>query len=149
MKNLVLDASVYGKLFLDEPDSDSVTALFSSLITGAFTWYAPDLVSLEVCACALHYDIPFDVPLNVLETHSNTGLVILAPTRPMWTRAEMIASQGNPKSGYPSLEDSLYHAMAIELDGTFVTADQVHVAKTRSLGHVALLSDLQLNLSVR
>lgn len=56
-------------------------------------------------------------------------------------RAEKIAATGHVKSGYPDLENSIYHAMAIERGGIFVTADQRHFAKTRQFGSVVLLAD--------
>jgi hypothetical protein len=58
-------------------------------------------------------------------------------------RAEKIDTTGHAKSGYPALNDSIYHAMAIERGGVFVTADRRHFAKSKQFGSVVLLADRQ------
>ncbi len=40
---------------------------------------------------------------------------------------------GDARSGHPSLQDAIYHALALELGGTLVTADRKYVEKRRSL----------------
>jgi len=48
---------------------------------------------------------------------------------------------GNAKAGYPALQDSIYHALALEGGGTFVTADKKHLIKTKSFCAVQLLEE--------
>jgi predicted nucleic acid-binding protein len=52
-----------------------------------------------------------------------------------------ITQQGHPQSGYPSIYDSVFHAMAICNDATLVTADRRHYEKTKQLGHIIQLKD--------
>ncbi len=52
-----------------------------------------------------------------------------------------MATAAAPGGGYPTLFDSIYHAMALERGGVFVTADRKHVDRTRSFGGVMLLSE--------
>ena len=58
--------------------------------------------------------------------------------------AEMVRS-GHPKSGFPSLYNSCYHALAIERDMTFITADKRHKTKTKVFGHILLLNEWKSN----
>ena len=51
----------------------------------------------------------------------------------------MIVSDGQKNSGFPSLYDSVYHALAINNNCHFVTADKRHEAKTKQFGHIVLL----------
>ena len=57
-------------------------------------------------------------------------------------KALQIIMQGHEKSGYPSIYDALFHAMALCNNAIFVTADKRHFAKTQQLGSVCLLSEL-------
>jgi predicted nucleic acid-binding protein len=54
----------------------------------------------------------------------------------------MNISTGHIKSGYPSIYDALFHAMALCNKAVFVTADKHHYAKTQILGNICLLSEL-------
>ena len=45
------------------------------------------------------------------------------------------------KSGFPTIYDSIYHALAIQLDAVFLTADKKHYAKAKEYGHIKLLSE--------
>jgi N-acetylneuraminic acid mutarotase len=64
-----------------------------------------------------------------------------SPDRFTWLQAEKICQSGHEKSGFPSMYDSIYHAMAIVRGGTFFTADKRHYAKSKKFGHIALLED--------
>ena len=136
----VIDASVFNKMFLNEPDKDLARDLIKGLVKADKTMLAPSLLRLEIMKTALHFGIAFSDIQALLKAHVDAGLVLIDPADDVWTTAERIATSGNAKAGYPALEDSLYHALAIHADGTFVTADQRHVAKAKSFGHVALLS---------
>jgi len=39
------------------------------------------------------------------------------------------------------IPDAAYHALAIEHDGVFVTADEKYLQKTASVGHIVHLKD--------
>ena len=52
-----------------------------------------------------------------------------------------IASTGHEKSGFPSIYDSIYHALAIHEKAVFLTADKRHYEKSKSFGHICLLKD--------
>jgi len=138
---VVIDASVFNKLFLAEEDSDQAKAFVSSVFMTDRTILAPTLLRLEVSKTALHFGLDFSVPFDLLKAHIDAGLVLIDPSDEVWLTAGEIARTGHKKAGYPTLEDSLYHALAIHADGTFVTADQRHLAKTKNFGHAILLSE--------
>jgi predicted nucleic acid-binding protein len=52
-----------------------------------------------------------------------------------------ICKAGHEKSGFPSFYDASYHALSIQYNCYFVTADKRHFTKTQQLGHILLLSD--------
>lgn len=138
---IVVDASVFNKLFLEEPDRSQAIALFRTSLENGRPMIAPTLLLFEALSAALHYGIPFDVVHDHLSIQRSAGMRLLEPDRAMILRAQMIATDGSQQTGYPSLQDAIYHAMAIELDAVFVTADRRHFAKARHHGHVALLAD--------
>jgi len=140
---IVVDASVFNKLFLDEPDRPEAIALFRYALENGLQILAPSLLLFEALSAALHYSVPFDVVHDLLSVQRSAGMRLLEPDRATILTAQKIATDGSPKAGYPSLQDAIYHAMAIELGAVLVTADKRHVAKTAHYGHVALLADRQ------
>ena len=69
------------------------------------------------------------------------GLAIEEPTAVELALAEKIARSAAPGGGYPTLFDSIYHAMAIERSGVFVTADKRHFAIAKQFGNVVMSAD--------
>ena len=139
--SLVIDASVFNKLFLNEPDRPQARALFRAAIRQNVPRIAPQILLYEALSAAVHYDTSFAAVLTLLNTQREAGMRLLEPSEAILARAQEITTSGHPKSGYPGLEDSIYHAMAIETKSVFVTADSRHLAKTRAFGHAVHLSD--------
>lgn len=134
---IVVDASVFNKLFLDEPDRDQAQRLFGSAIENNIPIIAPGLLLYESLAVALHYGVEPAIVLSLLDPLRDAGMRLVEPSGTDIERAFEIAQA----AGRPSLQDSLYHALAIETGGTFVTADRRHLKKTSRFGHIVLLSD--------
>lgn len=61
--------------------------------------------------------------------------------RAAFTLSAAIKSELEKGEGRPSLQDCIYHAVALVEGGTFVTADERHVRKTAHHGSVALLRE--------
>lgn len=137
----VVDASVFNKLYLDEPDKDQVKAFFRHCGEHRVETIAPTLLLFETYRTALHFGLPVSVPLSVVEGLGGLGFSLVEPGPEVWEKAYEIASSGHPKSGYPDPEDSLYHALAVIQGGTFITADRRHVAKAKGFGHICVLAD--------
>lgn len=141
MSVTVVDASVFNKLFLDEPDRPRVMEFFEHATIEGLPVGAPELLKLEACQCALHFGYEFSVPLKILDAYEAGGFQWISLDTPHWELAEKMSKDGNPKSGYPGLIDSLYHASALLADGTFLTADRRHASKAQKFGSVTLLED--------
>lgn len=117
MKTVVVDASVAAKWFLPEPDASAA----SEWLDDRYRLAAPDLIRAEIGNIVwklqrrgvLDSDAAFETIerfLSVpLEIHDSASL--LAPA------LEIAMATGRP------VYDSLYLALAVELGGTVVTAD--------------------------
>jgi predicted nucleic acid-binding protein len=140
--SFVLDASILVKLFRHEDDSGVAKAAIEAWAEGQQPLLAPHLIVYEVLSVALHYEVSFDIPLGLIEDMRRSGFRLVHPSARELRRAGEIARHKTAAHGKPpQLEDSIYHAMAIEHGGTFVTADVRHVEKTRHLGHVLALPE--------
>lgn len=140
---IVPDASVFVKLFLDEPDRDLAKALFQKGITGAEEIIAPSLLLYESLAVAQHYSVEFDQVMEILTALRDCGFHLVEPPSSALLRASAMSAKAH-REGRLTLQDCIYHALAIELDGTFVTADARHARRAKSFGSVALLADFAL-----
>jgi len=140
---LVLDASVLVKLFRAEDDSSTARELVRTGITRGTGLLAPNLILYEMLSVALHYEMSFEIPLMLLADMRDAGFMLVEPSVNELLRAQQIATSRHEGRRSPGLEDSIYHAIAIERGGTFVTADSRHVERTAHFGHVTLLADWQ------
>ncbi|WFP64405.1 type II toxin-antitoxin system VapC family toxin [Mesorhizobium sp. WSM4904] len=138
---IVVDASVFVKLFKQEDDSEAARSLVDHMLEQGQGFLAPSVVLYEALSAALHVELPLTVIGQLFDQFRELGLVIEEPTTQDLATAEKIATSAAPGNGYPTLFDSIYHAMALERGGTFVTADQRHVAKAAQFGSVVLLAD--------
>ena len=143
MKTLVLDTSVLVKLFLAEADRETVIHLFETAAMGEVRLIAPNLILYEALAVAQAYDVVEQVA-GLLFAQVGFTLHLLEPTAAQWQQALKIINKGHRKSGFPSIYDAMFHAIALEMDAIFLTADQRHYAKTHTLGNIALLQEFSL-----
>ena len=137
---IVVDASVFVKLFKTEDGSDTARALIDHLLGQDDEFLAPSVVLYEALSAALHVEQHFDTIGTLFDQLRHFGLKIEEPAGDELVLAEKIARTEAPGGGYPALFDSIYHAMAIRRGGTFVTADQRHFSKAGQFGSVVLLS---------
>ena len=142
MKTLVIDSSVFNKLFLDEPDSNDVVELFDKARLGQYRLIAPDLLYLEVISTANFFHVPISQVVELLEFQCRHLLSLRPLTSEELNKAVEITQIGHQNSGYPSIYDATFHAMALCNEAVFLTADKRHYAKTLQLGGVCLLGDL-------
>ncbi len=141
MQRYVIDSSVFVKLFLDEVDRDKAQQLFIQAAADKAILIAPDLLYLEVINTAQRCGIPLEGVVELLEAQKYL-LQMRAVSDAERKKALQIIAQGHDKSGYPSIYDALFHAMALCNGGVLVTADKRHFAKTQQLGGICLLSEL-------
>ena len=141
MQKYVIDSSVFNKLYLDEAGRDKAQQLFIQAAEGTVMLCAPDLLYLEVVNTAQRCGVPINSVVELLEAQKYL-LQIRAVTNDERKKAIQIIVNGHDKSGYPSIYDALFHAMALCNKAVFVTADKRHYVKTQALGSICLLSDL-------
>src|SRR5688500_17081259 len=98
---VVPDASVFNKLFLEEPDGDQAITLFEHCIEADIDLVAPDILRYEVMSAAIRFSIPFEFVHDVLDVHRSAGFRFMEPSLKVLQRAEKIATGGHEKSGYP------------------------------------------------
>ena len=141
MSVLILDASVFNKLFLDEAEKSQAVSLIKQASLVGFSLRAPTLIELEICKSALHYEVPFRHALDLLGSLKQSGLRLDQPSHTLWEKAERMCKTHEKGQGFPTLIDSLYHCLAIDLKGIFVTADMKHIRKANHFGHICALQD--------
>ena len=142
MQKYVIDSSVFNKLYLDEVDRDKAQQLFIQAAADKVILLAPDLLYLEVVNTAQRCGVPVKSIVELLDAQKYL-LQMRAVSADERNKAIQIISMGHAKSGYPSIYDALFHAMALCNEGVFITADKRHYAKTQKLGSICLLSDLK------
>ena len=141
MKNIILDSCVVAKTFAKEKDSNQATKLIDQCVAQHIKIIAPGIIEYELLQIAIKKNLPFTEVLALFE-NIILSIIDIQPMRyKTWFKAGEIANTGHTKSGFLSLYDSVYHAMAIENNGLFITADKKHYEKSKDFGHIALLGD--------
>ena len=142
MTQYVIDTSVFMKLFLEEEDSDTALAFFVDANAHGDSLLIPPLFQSEFLSVVRSQQIDFALAYDILADYLQTNMVQVDYSRELMSQALEIAAHGHSKSGYPSIYDSIYHALAIINNCDFITADTRHYSKTKTLGHVRLSEDV-------
>ena len=131
VKIIVWDSNVFAKLLFEEPDSaearDFISACFER---DDIRIIVPELFTYELANITQYYQDDIARTIAALEAPLSSSLVSVSPNKGAWILAEKIARTGHEKSGYPSMYDSIYHALAIQSDGVFITARQKAFCKS-------------------
>ena len=134
---VVPDASVILKWVLpaeDEPHADRAACLLDAFAACDLRCAVPALWRFEVGnTIARRYPEEAAAWLDTLE---RLGLDELVPGQ-RWLDTTLALTRAHGVTFY----DAAYHAGAIELGGTFVTADARYVARAREAGAITLLAD--------
>ncbi|OHV67728.1 PIN domain-containing protein [Mesorhizobium sp. LCM 4577] len=138
---IIVDASIFIKLFRDEDDSEQARNLFAKNIADGRAMAAPSILLYEALSAALHYEQSFVIVAKLIAGLREGGFELLEPDMDELAKTQEMATQLSPAGGYPTLNDCVYHAIAINRAGTLVTADRRHFAKTKHLGRITLLAD--------
>jgi predicted nucleic acid-binding protein len=143
MNKVVLDACVFAKLFLQEPDHQQALELITELTDRNVQVLVPSLFLYEVLSIAIVSRFPSQSAYDLISQYQRANLNIVEPGTQIILKAIAICEHGHINSGFPSFYDATYHALAIINKCHFITADKRHVAKARNFGHVTLLRDWQ------
>ena len=146
MNNIIVpDANVFLEMIYGRSLQTTARQLISHALASEIQLVAPSLFLDEITEvfCGNLDDLQkIRQHLLYLEQLVNEkALLIVVPNLAIRMKAIEIARTGNPKSGYPELSGSLYHALAIVNNAIFVTNDSKHVAKVNRFGHVEKLAD--------
>ncbi len=139
-KNIVIDACVFSALLHKEAYSDAARQTIRQLVEDDYSLIVPDLFLYELLSVAKHKRADVSATLRFFRFFTASSLKVVALSDEIAIEASRISDQGHPKSGFPSIYDSVYHALAILLDTDFITADKKHYLKTQHLGHIRLIS---------
>lgn len=143
---ITIDSNVFAKSFLQEGDAETVKSLFRFIAEQDLKILCPDIFLYEVLSIAAQNSLPLTKVMRLFRTFEKANLHIAPLTERQLELAMRMAEDGNDKSGYPSIYDSSYHAVAISFGGIFITADKRHVAKAKQYGNIALLHDWEASL---
>ena len=141
MTTLIIDSNIGAKLFTQEDDSQQAVDLFSAGVLNKYPFIVPELFKYEIASIAFRKRLPLEPILDFFDEHVDNVVTYEKPSTLTWLKAEEIARSGNTKSGFPSMYDSIYQALAIEHNGIFITADKKHYEKAKKHGHVLLLNE--------
>jgi predicted nucleic acid-binding protein len=148
MNNIIVpDANVFLEMIYGRPLQATARQLISHAIAYEIQLVTPSLLLDEItevlCGNLDNLQKVKEHLLYLDQLVNDKVLLVVVPSLAVRMKAIEIARTGNPKSGYPELSDSLYHALAIVNDAIFVTNDSRHVAKVNRFGHVEKLIDYQ------
>ena len=145
MQSYVIDSSVFIKLFLpEEEDSDKALRLMDRIIDERLNILAPRIFYYAVFGIARKIGIPTAAIWGLLQDCEGSLLAYINEDAATTRKTLSICNHGNAKSGFPTFYDGSYHALAILNNCDFVTADRRHYEKTKALGHVRLLADMNV-----
>ena len=139
-KHVVIDACVFIALIYDEAYSKVAREKIQSLLENRTHLIVPDLFLYELLSVAKQRKDHVEEVLQYFRSFAQSSLTVVALSDEVARKASEISDMGHPKSGFPSIYDSVYHALAILLNTDFITADKRHYAKTQHLGHIQLIT---------
>lgn len=135
----IIDSSVFNKLYLQEEGREEALYFFERSAKREATLLAPTLLYYEVISTAQFYRLPIGVIEDLLEEQITSTLILVEPQIEHRSKALQIIQRGHLKSGFPSIYDAIFHALAIVEKGTLITADKKYYSKVKALGHIQLL----------
>ena len=144
--NVTLDSNVFAKLFLNEEDADSARLLIRQLANYRLKIICPDVFIYEVLSIAQQNGYPVRKAKKLLDNFQNSYLKIMPLSESEMELAMRMSEDGHVKSGFPSIYDSSYHALAISNGGVFITADDKHLRKVEKYDNSIPLRDWESEL---
>ena len=148
VSSVVLDSNILVKVFLEEQDSDQARELLRHLIQNNVLVLGPQLLITETIDVCLSLGVDPDNLYKFFDNRLEGIISIVELTSETIRTALAISTHGHVKSGFPSYTDSIYHAIAVEHESLFITADKRHLDKTvKKFGSVVLLKDWHTHFS--
>jgi len=142
MDKVVLDANIFLKLLKKENDSHRAKELFKSIAKKIIPILVPHVLVNEVIHVCERDKLDVESAIALLKGLIELNLSFVPVTSTLIDRTVSITQEGHKKSGYPTFSDCMYHAIAIQENALFITADKRHYEKTKHLGNIKLLNDV-------
>jgi predicted nucleic acid-binding protein len=142
MRKVVLDANIFLKVFKEEHDSDHAKVLLKNLAKSITQILAPPVVVNETVHACEREGLDVEAACHLFKGLMALNLSFVPLTDSLIDKTLAITKEGHEKSGFPTFSDSMYHAIAIEEDAFFITADKRHYEKTKHLGNIELLRNI-------
>ncbi len=146
--DFVIDANVPFEYIFEREQKEKTVEILRKAASEEILLIAPSIIGDEI-ANVLHgcfKDVgDIEKHLEFMEKLVESQIItVVIPNRSTYLKAIEICRDGNEKSGYPSLSDSIYHALAIENEATFITSDGRHYSKAKQFGHIELLKEVRI-----
>jgi len=138
-KRYVLDASVISKWYYekDEQDLFNAAAIYNNLQSRQYTFFAPDLLIFEILNIFRMKPGMNDLKINGIINELYDLIVILGMNKNSFRKAFTISRDLNI-----SFYDSIYLALADDIDAGLITADKKLFNSANSAGiSIIMLSD--------
>lgn len=131
MNKLVLDANIFVKLFRKEHDTAIAISLVRKISAEAMDLIAPAVLINETMHTCEYRKIDRTPVYELFRNLLEDNLELINTTPEILDKTFEITQHGHPNSGYPTFSDSMYHAVALENDALFITADTKHIEKVK------------------
>ncbi len=141
-KQIVLDSSVFNKLFLNEKDTEIAINYIEKINNEGYKILVPSIFLYEVLGVAGHHKCNTREIYDLICEYESNNLQIINPDNTLIKQALEMTTKGHDKSGYPSFYDSVYHALAIQNECDFITADKKHFDKVKEIGNIKMLQNI-------
>jgi predicted nucleic acid-binding protein len=136
----VLDSGVFVKLLINEEDSEKAEVLIAQIVADVDNYIVvPDIFMYEVIGICKKYDVSRSIINDTFKFYQQKYVIKVPLDGIIVDLALEMTESGHDKSGFPTFYDCVYHALAIQRDCDFITADKKHFAKVKDLGHIRLL----------
>lgn len=141
MKNDIytIDASVFIKIMIKEDDSHLALRLMHDI--SKFKIINPALFEYEIIRICLSNNVDMELVTKLLDTYINSRLELKRPSLKDTNKAKEIMESCR-HVGMPSFYDAIYHAIAINNNALFVTADKKYYEKAKKHHSIMLLEDI-------
>ncbi len=141
-KKFVVDSCVFAKLFLNESDRSKAIKFFNEILENRYQIFVPSIFTYEIFNICSSQNLDEELVFSMLGKYHAYGMQIVNPSESLLRKAIKMTKNGSRKSGYPSLYDCSYHALAIDLDCQFITSDLKHISKAREFGSIKSLDEI-------
>ena len=146
---IVLDTSVLYKFYVATLESARAEEIVSAVMAGQLEAHVPTLVRYELLS-ALTQGLETVADAEVHLRHFNNllfdgSITEHVPDLDRLLAANKLAFLDTKSKGHISSYDACFHALAIELGATFVTADASHIRRTENLvGSITALDKFEI-----